>query len=77
MVSYSFEGKVIGINLDPNILDKLAGLAIGYKLVSKPRVTKAAREQQAYFKGLLHGLVLSKQISVDESDKLYKFFIGD
>lgn len=77
MVSYSFEGKAIGTTLDPGVLDKLAGLAIGYKLVSKPRVTKAAREQQAYFKGLLHGLVLSKQISADESDKLYKFFLGE
>jgi hypothetical protein len=79
-VSYIFEGReltsdiVTGMRVE--YLDVLAGLVISYKLLSKDRVTKAAKAQDAFIRGYLYGLETSGIIDSTENDKVYKFFMN-
>lgn len=77
MGTYYFEGGNIDTDLPEHILDHLAGIVISYKVLSRDRVTKAAKEQRAFFNGVLCGLELTGRISCDEREKLYHFFMDE
>jgi hypothetical protein len=77
MTTYNFEGKVIETDVPEEILNRLAALAISYKMLSKDRITKAAKEQRALIKGFMYGLEAGDVVDEDESVKLYRFFMGD
>ena len=74
---YWFEGNSIEVTISDDALDRLAGLVISYKMLSKDRVTKAAKEQRAFINGFLYGLEAMEEIDSDGRDKLYKFFMGE
>lgn len=74
---YWFEGKSIEVRASEDVLDRLSGLVISYKMLSKDRVTKAAKEQRAFIDGFLYGLEVGEVIDAAERDKLYKFFMGE
>lgn len=80
MVEYKFEGRTLefdtAYNLTVEQLDVLSGLVISYRLLSKDRVTKAAKAQDAFIRGYLYGLEMSKTIDSDQSDCLYQFFMN-
>jgi hypothetical protein len=63
--------------IDKIYMDRLAGIAISYKILSKDRVTKAAKEQRSLFKGVLYGLELAGKIAPATQDVLYTFFMED
>lgn len=77
MIDYFFEGKYIETHLPEHIMDRLAGIAISYKILSRDRVTKAAKEQRSLFKGVLYGLELAGKIPPAAQDTLYTFFMED
>lgn len=77
MNEYMFEGKALTTDVPDDILNPLAGIAITYKLMSKDRITKEAKQQRSFFKGVLYGLQLGEVISTHQYDHLYNFFIGD
>ena len=76
-IDYFFEGKSIETHLPEHIMDRLAGIAISYKILSKDRVTKAAKEQRSFFNGVLYGLELAGKIPPATQEVLYKFFMED
>lgn len=77
MTSYRFEGDVLHIDVPEDVLNHLAGISISYKMLSKDRVTKAAKQQKSFFKGVLYGLELGEVIDSDQSNSLYDFFMND
>ena len=77
VTDYYFSGKNIEIPVPEHILDRLAGIAISYKVLSKDRVTKAAKEQRAFFNGVLCGLELAGMLAPATKDVLYNFFMED
>lgn len=77
MIDYFFEGKSIETHLPEHVMDRLAGIAISYKVLSKDRVTKAAKEQRAFFDGVLCGLELAGMLAPATKDVLYDFFMED
>lgn len=77
MIDYFFEGKSIETHLPEHIMDRLAGIAISYKVLSKDRVTKAAKEQRSFFNGILYGLEMAGQIPPAAQEMLYDFFMED
>ena len=74
---YWFEGNSIEVTISDDVLDRLAGLVISYKMLSKDRVTKAAKEQRAFIDGFLYGLEVGEVINSGDRDKLYNFFMGE
>ena len=76
MNSYMFEGRTLNTDVPEDVLDRLAGLVIAYKTVSKAKVVKAAREQEGYIKGFLYGLEVGEVIDPDDSEELLSFFMG-
>lgn len=74
---YWFEGKHLEVSVSEDALDRLAGLVISYKMLSKDRVTKAAKEQRAFIDGFLYGLEVGEVIDANERETLYKFFMGE
>lgn len=78
-LQYCFEGRVLRLDdpgeLSSEHLDVLAGLVISYRLLSKDRMTKAARAQEAFIRGYLYGLESCKVIDSNISEDLYMFFI--
>lgn len=77
VTDYYFGGKNIEIPVPEHILDRLAGIAISYKVLSKDRVTKAAKEQRSFFKGVLYGLEMAGMIPPATQEVLYTFFMED
>ena len=75
-IQYTFEGRSILTDVSEELLDFLAGLVICYRLLSKDRVTKAAKAQEAFIRGYLYGLEVSKTIDSNRSEQLYKFFMN-
>lgn len=75
MTEYQFEGRVINTFLNKEILDRLAGLVVSYKTMTKAKVVKAAREQEGYIKGFLYGLEAAGEIDSEDSDQLFNFFM--
>ena len=77
---YMFEGRKLNFEMTTNLrveqLDVLSGLVISYRLMSKDRVTKAAKAQDAFIRGYLYGLEMSGIIDSTINDKLYKFFMN-
>ena len=73
---YWFEGKSIEVRASEDVLDRLSGLVISYKMLSKDRLTKAAKEQRAFIDGFLYGLEVAEVIDAGEREKLYQFFMG-
>jgi len=75
-----FEGRKLNFEMTTNLrveqLDVLSGLVISYRLMSKDRVTKAAKAQDAFIRGYLYGLEMSGIIDSTINDKLYKFFMN-
>ena len=74
---YWFEGKSIEVRASEDVLDRLSGLVISYKMLSKDRLTKAAKEQRSFIDGYLYGLEVGEVIDAGEREKLYKFFMGE
>lgn len=74
--AYKFEGKPVPVQAPEDVLDRLAGLVISYKMLSKDRVTKAAKEQRAFIDGFLYGLEVAEVIDAGDREKLYQFFMG-
>ena len=77
MSSYKFEGREVPVLLAAEVLDPLAGLVISYKMLSRDRLTKAAKEQRAFIDGFLYGLQVAEVINSVDREKLYKFFMGE
>ena len=77
MSEYQFEGRVLKNDLSEDVLNRLASLVISYKLLSKDRITKAAKAQEAFIRGYLYGLEAGLVIDSTESTELYKFFMTD
>ena len=77
MNEYFFEGGTIDTPLPDHVMDRLAGIAISYKMFSKDRVTKAAKEQRAFFNGVLCGLEMAGNITPTTQENLYAFFMGE
>lgn len=77
MTEYKFEGNILHIDVPEDVLNHLAGIAITYKLLSKDRVTKAAKQQKSFFKGVLYGLQVGEVIDSDQYSSLYNFFMED
>lgn len=75
MTEYQFEGRVINVSLRKEILDRLAGLVVSYKTMTKAKLVKAAREQEGYIKGFLYGLEVVGAIDSEDSDLLFNFFM--
>ena len=77
---YMFEGRKLNFEMTTNLrvehLDVLSGLVISYRLLSKDRVTKAAKAQEAFIRGYLYGLEMSGIIDSAINDKLYNFFMN-
>lgn len=77
---YMFEGRKVTFDIATSLrvehLDVLSGLVISYRLLSKDRVTKAAKAQEAFIRGYLYGLEMSGIIDSTINDKLYKFFMN-
>lgn len=76
MIEYTFEGRTISTTVDAEVLDRLAGLVIAYKMLSKSKVVKAAREQEGFIKGFLYGLEVANIIDSDDSEELLAFFMS-
>lgn len=76
MIEYTFEGRTISTTIDAEVLDRLAGLVIAYKMLSKSKVVKAAREQEGFIKGFLYGLEVANIIDSDDSEELLAFFMS-
>lgn len=76
MIKYIFEGRSLLTEVSEEVLDILAGLTISYRLMSKDRVTKAAKAQEAFIRGYLYGLEVAKVIDSHRSEELYKFFLN-
>ena len=74
---YWFEGKSIEVIASEDVLDRLAALVISYKMLSKDRLTKAAKEQRSFIDGYLYGLEVGEVIDSSAREKLYKFFMGE
>ena len=78
---YMFEGREVNFDIPTNLrvehLDVLSGLVISYKLLSKDRVTKAAKVQEGFIRGYLYGLEMSGITDSTINDKLYKFFMEE
>lgn len=75
-IQYVFEGRTFLTDTPEELLDVLAGLVISYRLLSKDRITKAAKAQEAFIRGYLYGLEASKVIDATRSQALYKFFMN-
>lgn len=77
---YMFEGRKLDFDITTNLrvehLDVLSGLVISYRLLSKDRVTKAAKAQEAFIRGYLYGLEMSGVIDSTINDTLYSFFMN-
>lgn len=76
MIEYTFEGRTISTTVDAEVLDRLAGLVIAYKMLSKSKIVKAAREQEGFIKGFLYGLEVANIIDSDDSEELLAFFMS-
>lgn len=76
MIQYNFEGRSLLTDVSEEALDILAGLVISYRLLSKDRITKAAKAQEAFIRGYLYGLEVAKTIDSKRSEALYKFFMN-
>lgn len=76
MIEYTFEGRTISTKATPEVLDRLAGLVIAYKMLSKAKIVKAAREQEGYIKGFMYGLEVAGVIDSEDSEELLAFFMS-
>ena len=76
-MKYLFEGSELSCDVPHDILDQLAGIAISYKILSKDRLTKAAKEQRSFFDGVLYGLILGEVMRTDERETVRAFFLGE
>ena len=72
MNQYTFEGRTLQTNLDPVILDKLAGLTIAYRTITS---SKELIRQSALIKGFIAGLEASKLITMEEAQEIFTFFV--
>ena len=75
-IQYVFEGRTFLTDVPEEILDVLAGLVISYRLMSKDRITKAAKVQEGFIRGYLYGLEVAKTIDAARSKEMYQFFMN-
>lgn len=72
MNQYTFEGRTLQSNLEPAILDRIAGLTIAYRTSVG---SKELARQGAFIKGFVAGLEAAKLITREEAQEVYQFFV--
>lgn len=72
MNQYTFEGRTLQSNLEPAILDRIAGLTIAYRTISS---AKELIHQSALIKGFIAGLEAAKLITMEEAQEIFTFFV--